>query len=68
MSTVDRSNLETKLEAAVTELNELRKIIDNLHQSEEVLNNASDRRRSVVDNCRILIKEVIAGDVGDTFI
>ncbi|XP_025155884.1 uncharacterized protein LOC105185336 isoform X1 [Harpegnathos saltator] len=54
----ERSNLESKLEATVTELNELRKIIDNLHQSsEEVLNNASDRRRSVVENCRILIKE-----------
>lgn len=67
--TVDRSTLESKLEAAVTELNELRKIIDNLHQSsEEALNNASDRRRSVVENCRILIKEVIAGDVADTFI
>ncbi|XP_029174253.1 uncharacterized protein LOC114942928 [Nylanderia fulva] len=54
----DKSNLEMKLEATVTELNELRKIVDNLHQSpEEVLNNVSDRRRSVVENCRILLKE-----------
>ncbi|XP_020282587.1 uncharacterized protein LOC109854166 [Pseudomyrmex gracilis] len=54
----ERSNLEMKLEATVTELNELRKIVDSLHQSpEEVLNNASDRRRSVVENCRILLKE-----------
>jgi len=61
--------LEIKLEATVTELNELRKIIDNLHQSpEDVLNNVSDRRRSVVENCRILLKEVIAGDVADTFL
>lgn len=53
----------------MTELNELRKIVDNLHQSpEEVLNNVSDRRRSVVENCRILLKEVIAGDVADTFL
>jgi len=61
--------LEVKLEATVTELNELRKIIDNLHQSpEESLNNVPDRRRSVVENCRILLKEVIAGDVADTFL
>ncbi|XP_012233905.1 uro-adherence factor A [Linepithema humile] len=54
----EKSNFEMKLEATVTELNELRKIIDNLHQSpEEVLNNVSDRRRSVVENCRILLKE-----------
>ncbi|TGZ37628.1 Uncharacterized protein DBV15_03340 [Temnothorax longispinosus] len=54
----EKSNLEIKLEATVTELNELRKIIDNLHQSpEEVLNNVPDRRRSVVENCRILLKE-----------
>ncbi|XP_072745853.1 uncharacterized protein Corn isoform X2 [Anoplolepis gracilipes] len=54
----EKSSLEMKLEATVTELNELRKIIDNLHQSpEEVLNNVSDRRRSVVENCRILLKE-----------
>ncbi|XP_018345319.1 PREDICTED: uncharacterized protein LOC108750402 [Trachymyrmex septentrionalis] len=54
----EKSNLEIKLEATVTELNELRKIIDNLHQSpEDVLNNVSDRRRSVVENCRILLKE-----------
>ncbi|XP_012541158.1 uncharacterized protein LOC105839412 isoform X2 [Monomorium pharaonis] len=65
----ERSNLEIKLEATITELNELRKIIDNLHQSpEEVLNNVPDRRRSVVENCRILLKEVIAGDVADTFL
>lgn len=65
----DKSNLEIKLEAAVTELNELRKIIDNLHQTpEDVLNNVPDRRRSVVENCRILLKEVIAGDVADTFL
>lgn len=65
----EKSNLEIKLEATVTELNELRKIIDNLHQSpEEVLNNVPDRRRSVVENCRILLKEVIAGDVADTFL
>ncbi|XP_018370214.1 PREDICTED: serine-rich adhesin for platelets isoform X1 [Trachymyrmex cornetzi] len=66
----DKSNLEIKLEATVTELNELRKIIDNFHQSpEDVLNNVSDRRRSVgvMENCRILLKEVIAGDVADTF-
>ncbi|KAL0128674.1 hypothetical protein PUN28_003804 [Cardiocondyla obscurior] len=55
----EKSNLEMKLEATVTELNELRKIIDNLHQTpEEVLNNMPDRRRSVVENCRILLKEV----------
>ncbi|XP_011878253.1 PREDICTED: uncharacterized protein LOC105567749 isoform X2 [Vollenhovia emeryi] len=55
----EKSNLEIKLEAAITELNELRKIIDNLHQSpEEVLNNVPDRRRSVVENCRILLKEL----------
>ncbi|KAL6255976.1 hypothetical protein P5V15_013213 [Pogonomyrmex californicus] len=54
----EKSNLEIKLEATVTELNELRKILDNLHQSpEEVLNNVPDRRRSVVENCRILLKE-----------
>ncbi|EZA48483.1 hypothetical protein X777_12977 [Ooceraea biroi] len=64
----ERCNLETKLEATMTELNELRKIVDNLHQSEEVLSNVSDRRRSVVENCRILLKEVIAGDVADTFL
>lgn len=65
----EKSNLEMKLEATVTELNELRKIIDNLHQSpEEVLNNVPDRRRRVVENCRILLKEVIAGDVADTFL
>ncbi|XP_025992216.1 uncharacterized protein LOC105195627 [Solenopsis invicta] len=65
----EKSNLEIKLEATITELNELRKIIDNLHQSpEEVLNNVPDRRRSVVENCRILLKEVIAGDVADTFL
>ncbi|XP_032688409.1 uncharacterized protein LOC116852311 isoform X2 [Odontomachus brunneus] len=55
----ERSNLESKLETTVTELSELRKIIDSLHQSsEEVLNNASDRQRSVVENCRILMKEI----------
>ncbi|XP_011269711.2 uncharacterized protein LOC105259458 [Camponotus floridanus] len=54
----EKSNLEIKLEATMTELNELRKIVDNLHQSpEEVLNSVSDRRRSVVENCRILLKE-----------
>ncbi|XP_014477986.1 PREDICTED: uncharacterized protein LOC106746185 isoform X2 [Dinoponera quadriceps] len=60
----ERSALESKLEASMTELDELRKIIDNLHQSsEEALSNASDRRRSVVENCRILIKEITIGSL-----
>lgn len=63
-----RSELETKLEATGTELEELRKIVDNLHQSEEILSNTSDRRRSVMENCRLLIKEVIAGDVTDSYL
>lgn len=63
-----RSELETKLEVTVTELEELRKIVDNLHQSDEILSNSSDRRRSVMENCRLLIKEVIAGDVTDTYL
>ncbi|KAL6447045.1 hypothetical protein ACFW04_001417 [Cataglyphis niger] len=53
----EKSNLEIKLEATMTELNELRKIVDNLHQSPEEVLNVSDRRRSVVENCRILLKE-----------
>ncbi|XP_076637611.1 microtubule-binding protein cornetto isoform X2 [Colletes latitarsis] len=53
----EKSELETKLVVTVTELEELRKIVDNLHQSEEILNNTSDRRRSVMENCRLLIKE-----------
>ncbi|KYM99720.1 hypothetical protein ALC62_09338 [Cyphomyrmex costatus] len=64
----EKSTLELKFGATITELNELRKIIDNLHHSpEDVLNNVSDRRRNVMENCRILLKEVIAGDVADTF-
>ncbi|XP_006613675.1 uncharacterized protein LOC102679322 isoform X2 [Apis dorsata] len=53
----EKSELETKLEVTVTELEELRKIVDNLHQSDEILSNSSDRRRSVMENCRLLIKE-----------
>ncbi|XP_054010898.1 uncharacterized protein LOC128893729 isoform X1 [Hylaeus anthracinus] len=53
----EKSELETKLEVTVTELEELRKIVDSLHQSEEILSNTSDRRRSVMENCRLLIKE-----------
>ncbi|XP_076233799.1 microtubule-binding protein cornetto isoform X2 [Calliopsis andreniformis] len=53
----EKSELEAKLEVTVTELEELRKIVDNLHQSEEILSNTSDRRRSVMENCRLLIKE-----------
>ncbi|CAK9808561.1 hypothetical protein ANTPLA_LOCUS5822 [Anthophora plagiata] len=53
----EKSELETKLEITVTELEELRKIVDSLHQSEEILSNATDRRRSVMENCRMLIKE-----------
>lgn len=64
----EKSELETKLEVTVTELEELRKIVDNLHQSDEILSNSSDRRRSVMENCRLLIKEVIAGDVTDTYL
>lgn len=63
-----RSELETKLEVTVTELDELRKIVENLHQSDEILSNPSDRRRSVMENCRLLIKEVIAGDVTDAYL
>lgn len=57
----EKSELETKLEAAITELQELRKTVDNLHQSDEILTNASDRRRSVMENCRLLIKEMSNG-------
>lgn len=64
----EKSELETKLEVTVTELEELRKIVDSLHQSDEILSNTSDRRRSVMENCRLLIKEVIAGDVTDTYL
>ncbi|XP_053985755.1 myosin-13 isoform X1 [Hylaeus volcanicus] len=53
----EKSELETKLEVTVTELEELRKIVESLHQSEEILSNTSDRRRSVMENCRLLIKE-----------
>lgn len=53
---------------SATELEELRKILDNLHQSDEILSNTSDRRRSVMENCRLLIKEVMAGDVTDTYL
>ncbi|XP_012164385.2 uncharacterized protein LOC100642565 isoform X1 [Bombus terrestris] len=53
----EKSELETKLEVTVTELEELRKIVDSLHQSDEILSNTSDRRRSVMENCRLLIKE-----------
>ncbi|XP_076283726.1 microtubule-binding protein cornetto isoform X2 [Lasioglossum baleicum] len=53
----EKSELETKLEVTVTELEEMRKIVDNLHQSDEILSNSSDRRRSVMENCRLLIKE-----------
>nr|XP_031833903.1 uncharacterized protein LOC116427557 isoform X3 [Nomia melanderi] len=64
----EKSELETKLEVTSTELEEMRKIVDSLHQSEEILSNSSDRRRSVMENCRLLIKEVIAGDVTDTYL
>ncbi|XP_054010900.1 uncharacterized protein LOC128893729 isoform X3 [Hylaeus anthracinus] len=57
----EKSELETKLEVTVTELEELRKIVDSLHQSEEILSNTSDRRRSVMENCRLLIKEMSNG-------
>ncbi|XP_026296563.1 uncharacterized protein LOC408839 isoform X7 [Apis mellifera] len=57
----EKSELETKLEVTVTELEELRKIVDNLHQSDEILSNSSDRRRSVMENCRLLIKEMSNG-------
>ncbi|XP_078034650.1 microtubule-binding protein cornetto isoform X2 [Augochlora pura] len=53
----EKSDLETKLEVTVTELEEMRKIVNNLHQSDEILSNASDRRRSVMENCRLLFKE-----------
>ncbi|XP_076666121.1 microtubule-binding protein cornetto isoform X2 [Andrena cerasifolii] len=53
----EKSELETKLEVSATELEKLRKILDNLHQSDEILSNTSDRRRSVMENCRLLIKE-----------
>nr|XP_031833902.1 uncharacterized protein LOC116427557 isoform X2 [Nomia melanderi] len=53
----EKSELETKLEVTSTELEEMRKIVDSLHQSEEILSNSSDRRRSVMENCRLLIKE-----------
>ncbi|XP_076657535.1 microtubule-binding protein cornetto isoform X2 [Halictus rubicundus] len=53
----EKSELETKLEVTVTELEEMRKIVDALHQSDEILSNSSDRRRSVMENCRLLIKE-----------
>ncbi|XP_017757549.1 PREDICTED: uncharacterized protein LOC108548924 isoform X1 [Eufriesea mexicana] len=53
----EKSELESKLEITVTELEELRKIVDNLHQPDEILSNTSDRRRSVMENCRLLIKE-----------
>ncbi|KAK9295792.1 hypothetical protein QLX08_010003 [Tetragonisca angustula] len=55
----EKSELETKLEVTVTELEELRKIVDSLHQSDEILSNSSDRRRSVMENCRLLIKEAV---------
>ncbi|XP_076166372.1 microtubule-binding protein cornetto isoform X2 [Ptiloglossa arizonensis] len=57
----EKSELETKLEVTVTELEELRKIVDNLHQPEEILSNTSDRRRSAMENCRLLIKEMSNG-------
>ncbi|XP_050590549.1 uncharacterized protein LOC126922214 isoform X7 [Bombus affinis] len=57
----EKSELETKLEVTVTELEELRKIVDSLHQSDEILSNTSDRRRSVMENCRLLIKEMSNG-------
>ncbi|KAG7203322.1 hypothetical protein KM043_010410 [Ampulex compressa] len=53
----EKSDLEGKLEVAIAELEELRKIVDTLHQSEDILSNGSDRRRSVIENCRLLIKE-----------
>nr|XP_033328103.1 uncharacterized protein LOC117221333 isoform X1 [Megalopta genalis] len=55
----EKSDLETKLEVTVTELEEMRKIVDNLHQSDEILSNSSDRRRSVMENCRLLFKEAV---------
>ncbi|XP_031833904.2 microtubule-binding protein cornetto isoform X3 [Nomia melanderi] len=57
----EKSELETKLEVTSTELEEMRKIVDSLHQSEEILSNSSDRRRSVMENCRLLIKEMSNG-------
>ncbi|XP_078034651.1 microtubule-binding protein cornetto isoform X3 [Augochlora pura] len=57
----EKSDLETKLEVTVTELEEMRKIVNNLHQSDEILSNASDRRRSVMENCRLLFKEMSNG-------
>ncbi|XP_076392554.1 microtubule-binding protein cornetto isoform X2 [Megachile rotundata] len=53
----EKSELETKLEVTVAELEKLRKIMESLHQSEEILSNTSDRRRSVMENCRLIIKE-----------
>ncbi|KAK2583526.1 hypothetical protein KPH14_009482 [Odynerus spinipes] len=54
----DKCDLETKLEVALTELEELRKIVDTTYQSEDILCNVPDRKRSsVVENCRLLIKE-----------
>ncbi|XP_029036439.1 uncharacterized protein LOC114872879 isoform X3 [Osmia bicornis bicornis] len=57
----EKSELEAKLEETITELEKLRKIVDSLHQSEEILSNTSDRRRSVMENCRLLIKEMSNG-------
>ncbi|KAI4481341.1 hypothetical protein M0804_009461 [Polistes exclamans] len=55
----DKCDLETKLEVALTELDELRKIVDSTYQSEDILCNVPDRKRSVVENCRLLIKEAV---------
>nr|XP_050866895.1 uncharacterized protein LOC127071551 isoform X2 [Vespula vulgaris] len=57
----DKCDLETKLEVALTELEELRKIVDSTYQSEDILCNVPDRKRSVVENCRLLIKEMSNG-------
>ncbi|XP_026674301.1 uncharacterized protein LOC108631017 isoform X2 [Ceratina calcarata] len=53
----EKSELETKLETMIAELQELRKTVENLHRSDDILTNTSDRRRSVMENCRLLIKE-----------
>ncbi|XP_066587351.1 serine-rich adhesin for platelets [Prorops nasuta] len=63
----DKSTLESKLDAALQEITELKKLTDGFRQSEEMMSN-SDRRQSVMENCRLLIKEVIVDDIANKFL
>ena len=53
-----RSTLEARLEMTLAELTELQKTLGSLRESEGAFNNGVDHRKSIVENCRHMIKEV----------